>query len=728
VLAAHSRAAAYPKGATDPVPTEPLHRLLAPMLLAGACLTTSAIAAPLAFHVSPSGRDAWSGLVPAPTPAGTDGPFATIERARDAVRGLRAEGRLAAEGAEVIVHAGTYGPLALTSDDSGTPDGRIVFRAAKGDEVRLSGGHTVPADALKPVTDEAVLARLDPAARGHVVWVDLHAEGLGALPEYPSKYRGAPAVPEVFWNDRRLSVSRWPNDGWATIAAIVESGSRPRDGDNAGKAGVFEYDGDRPARWGVDAGVWLQGYWCYDWYDETIRVRAIDPATRRITLAEPHLYGVMAGNPSPRRWRALNVLEELDTPGEYYLDCAGARLYLWPPDDGPGSLSLSLLAEPLVTVTDASHVTVRGFVVEQSLADGIVVTGGTDCRVEACTVRNMRQMGVCVTGGVGHRVEACDIYETGTGGLVLSGGDRKTLTPAGHEALNNSIHAFSRHQLTSAYGLTLGGVGNRAAHNAIYDAPHQAISIAGNDHVFELNVVHDVCLETDDCGALYKGRNPSCRGNLIRHNLWYGIGSPMGHGSAAVYFDDGDGGDTVYGNVFFRCGDPGRGGFGTIFSHGGHDNRATNNILIECKRALGSAPWDDARWRRALEGGEDCFWIEKLRQEVGITQPPYTTHYPELIGFLDPPPGAPRVNIARNNVLVRCGEVCNGNWQCSLDENLVVDHDPGFVDAAAGNLALRPDSEVFARLPGFQPIPFGRIGLYASALRPHPPAVVWDPK
>ena len=99
-------------------------------------------------------------------------------------------------------------------------------------------------------------------------------------------------------------------------------------------------------------------------------------------------------------------------------------------------------------------------------------------------------------------------------------------------------------QLTSAYGLSFAGVGNRAAHNLIHDAPHQAVFVGGNDHVFEFNEVHRVCTETDDCGALYKGRNPSWRGNQIRFNYWHDIGSPMGHGNAAVYFDD-DGGDTV---------------------------------------------------------------------------------------------------------------------------------------------------------------------------------------
>jgi hypothetical protein len=38
------------------------------------------------------------------------------------------------------------------------------------------------------------------------------------------------------------------------------------------------------------------------------------------------------GNPSPRRFRAINVLAELDEPGEFYIDRAARVLYFWPPE------------------------------------------------------------------------------------------------------------------------------------------------------------------------------------------------------------------------------------------------------------------------------------------------------------------------------------------------------------------------------------------------------------
>jgi len=234
------------------------------------------------------------------------------------------------------------------------------------------------------------------------------------------------------------------------------------------------------------------------------------------------------------------------------------------------------------------------------------------------------------------------------------------------------------------------------------------VFVGGNDHLFEFNEVHHVCTETDDCGALYKGRNPSCRGNLIRFNYWHDIGSPMGHGNAAVYFDDGDGGDTVFGNVFVRCGEPGKGSFGTVFSHGGHDIRAENNIFIDCKRALGSAPWDEARWRDALKGGQDCFFIEKLLHEVDITKPPYITHYPELVGYLDPPSGVPRVNRARLNLLVRCGEVSGGNWRLEPNANCLLTTTRGSLVAPGATTACAATPRCSNTCPGSSRFPSRR--------------------
>ncbi|HEX5472190.1 MAG TPA: hypothetical protein VFW73_09900, partial [Lacipirellulaceae bacterium] len=156
------------------------------------------------------------------------------------------------------------------------------------------------------------------------------------------------------------------------------------------------------------------------------------------------------------------------------------------------------------------------------------------------------------------------------------------------------------------------------------------------------------------------------------------------------------------------CG--GIGPFGAIFSHGGFDIRAENNIFIDCTRALGSSPWGYVQWKDALNGGQDCNWPTKLLKNVDITSDLYTKHYPELVGFMNPQPRTPRQSHARDNVLVRCGTTADGNWDCEPATTYSTSTDPGFVDAAHDDYRQRPDAEMFRYLPDFKPIPFEQIG------------------
>lgn len=527
-------------------------RLIASLCIVFAMAITPSHAAspPIAeVHVSPAGKDTNDGSAASP--------FATLERARDAIRASPA-----GASRRVVVHAGTYRlvkSLALTKEDSGTAEHAAEWIASPGEEVRLVGGVTVNADAFRDVTDADTLARLQPAVRERVRCVDLAALGVAELPPVPAKFRGAMMLPEFFVNDERMTLARWPTKGWATIAKIIDTGSNPRNGDKDNRPGVFEYAGDAPNRWRADAGVWLLGYWCFDWWDEAIRIKTIDTAKRRITLAEPGQYGLRPGNPSPRRFAAINVLEELDTPGEYCVDVASRTLYFLPAQPLAGSrLTISTLREPIVTMKDVSNLRFRGITIEAGLIDGIRATNCTRLEIQACHVRNMREKGIVVTGGDSNTVEACDVHDVGNTAIQMEAGDRKTLTPGNAVAINNHTWRYARHVQTYACGIRMSGVGGRIANNLIHDAPHMAIGIHGNDHVVEFNIIHSTCLETDDAGAFYKGRNPSARGNVVRYNFWHHIGSPMGHGNAAVYFDDGDGGDSVIGNVFLRCGDPGK--------------------------------------------------------------------------------------------------------------------------------------------------------------------------
>ena len=124
------------------------------------------------------------------------------------------------------------------------------------------------------------------------------------------------------------------------------------------------------------------------------------------------------------------MLEELDQPGEFVINAASGVVFFWPPDEGPAPVTVSTLDAPIVALKDASHIVLRGFVVECGLGDGVEIRGGTNCLIQACTVRDLRKMGIRVDGGFAHRVCDCDIYDTGNGGLALAAATARRLRRA----------------------------------------------------------------------------------------------------------------------------------------------------------------------------------------------------------------------------------------------------------------------------------------------------------
>ncbi|HWB53564.1 MAG TPA: right-handed parallel beta-helix repeat-containing protein, partial [Tepidisphaeraceae bacterium] len=486
--------------------------------------------------------------------------------------------------------------------------------------------------------------------------------------------------------------------------------ANPAENAKRGRLPIFTIADPRPLHWSTDAGVWLFGNWTFTWYDEVIRVKSIDRNNGQITLAEPAFYSVKSG-----RFYAENLLEELDEPGEYYIDAANRRLYFWPPASMKNArIVISTLKSPLLSIDNAHDITFSGMVFENGRGDAIHAQDSTGVRIEQCTVRNVRNQGMRIEGGSDDVVDGCDIYDTGSGGMYISGGDRRTLTPGHQLVINNRIHDFARIERTGsdACAIVVAGVGNRVAHNLIFNSPFQAIWILGNDNIIEYNNIHDVVTDSEDAGAIYKGRDPSCRGNIIRYNFFHDIGMTASYGTCAVYFDDGDGGDAVIGNIFLHAGNPGKWGppWGTVFSHGGYGIRAENNIFIDSKCALGSQPFTEAEWKTYLNGGGSFYWTQKLLKDVDITSQLYTMHYPALIGFMHPKPGMIRQSHASNNVFVRCGQISAGNWICDPKTMWSTNDDPGFVDASHGDFQLRPDAAVFKHLPDFKPIPFEKIG------------------
>ena len=651
------------------------------------------------FHVSPAGTDT--------NPGTSVKPFATLERARDAVRQSKIgnpESKI-----EVVVHGGTYElarPFELTAADSGSAKAPVVYRARKGGTARISGGRTVTG--WKPVTDAAVLDRLDPAARGHVVQADLRALGVSDFGTMGGGFAlgGGPGL-ELFFNDQPMTLARYPNDGFIKITGVA--GQTPVDvrGTKGCKEGVFTYDSDRPARWVGEKNAWVLGYWFWDWAEGRHRIESLDAEKKLITVAKPyHSFGYRKG-----QWfYGYNLLCEIDQPGEWYLDRDTGTLYFWPPAAiEKGRATVSVLSN-LVTMTGASHVSFRGLTFEAARNDAIVMKGCTNSLIAGCTIRNAGSWAVRVGDGGNTGVTGCDIYATGDGGISIGGGDLKKLAPAGLYAENNHIHHWSRWNRMYRPAIMVTGVGNRAAHNLLENAPHTAIGFSGNDHVIEFNEIHSVCYESNDAGAIYSGRNWTMRGTVIRCNYLHHINGFEGRGCVGVYLDDMYCGTTIASNLFYKV-------TRAAFIGGGHDNTIENNLFVDCKPAVHV----DARgmgWAHAMPEGLVKEGREKgTLNGIRFTEPPYSTRYPKLPGILDNDPASPTGSLVARNVC------WGGKWDgmekkakpfITLQDNLL-DQDPRFVNAAKLNFQLRNDSPAFKL--GFKRFPIEKIGLYRSADR-----------
>lgn len=655
-----------------------------------ACLNISAAD----FQVAPSGNDT--------NPGTGEKPFATLAAARDAIRRLKQAGPLK-EAITVHVRGGNYflaQPVEFKPEDSGSETAPITYLAERGATVRVTGGREVTG--WRPVTDQAVLARLAPEARAQVVVADLRAQDVTNFGKLSPRGFGAgnpPAEAELFFDDEPMTLARWPNSGFRAAKA--------KENDQ-----TVIVDTDRVARWSAETEPWVFAYWHHDWaelYEPLAGVDAAKQALLRTAKIKP-VYGV---TPNRARWYGFNLLAELDAPGEYYLDRTNSLLYFWPPRAG-GRAVLSM-ADGLIRAENLSRVTFRGFTFESCRGTAITLKGGADCHIVGCTIRNAGQQGVQVSDGEGHEIVGCDVYFTGTGGISMSGGQRATLTPARHNAENNHVHHYARRARTYHSAISVSGVGNRIAHNLIHDGPHMALSAGGNDHIVEFNEIHNVVEESGDAGAYYVGRDWTQRGNILRYNYWHDILGSSSYGGMTIYLDDQHCGHMIHGNLFERC-------MQSVFIGGGDDNVVTNNVFLGCWK---SAHLDNRgmNWQKpATDDPKDE--LRRYLRAMPYTNDLWRARYPQLVNVLNDDPGVPKRNIFAGNISAggKWDDITKSIRQHQIvTNNLAFDDDRDWArltkDAAGRPVRLEFKDEAAVRGIGFAPLPLEKMGLYADDRR-----------
>jgi len=659
------------------------------------------------LFVSPDGDDEATGTI--------DNPFATIERAKNEVLTIKtANGGVPEGGICVYLREGVYSihdTLLFTEEDSGTPEAPITYRAYKDEKVTLIGGEKLEVKDFRRVPEGEVLNRVyDRAARECLYQYDLSVfEDFEYGKIYTTGETNSPN--ELVIDGEIMTIARWPNltadgkDQFEKVASVVNP-------DVQGKGFSFNIeDSARTNNWNNAKDARLVANWTYLWATQNSEIDNVKNGV--ITTKDKPGYKTVAVGTA--RFYALNLLEEIDQPGEFYIDKEAQKLYLYPPvnSTSKSDIYISTLGGSLVEIDGASNLTFRDFEIPCSRGAGFNIKSGDNNLVAYCNIRNLGGIGINIKGGtnngaVSNFVSMCN------GGIDVSGGDRQTLTPGNNYAINNETEKFSRITKTYRGGIHVTGIGNRVAYNEIHDGLHCGMQFEGNENIIEFNEFYDLLQSVDDSGGIYAGRTWFWRGNQIRNNYFHDFyGASGGVGLGAIYFDDSLSGNSVTGNVFYNI--PGR----AMWAEAGSDITVENNIMVNvgtpvrfADRGNNKIPYSEYKVQNPTNKHVTT------ANEVPYTSKAWLDKYPVLKNFDNEFVVAPHRNSIRNNVMVKSGsnDISPNVISQGTFENNIPMQDPGFVDLENGDFTLKADAPVYTQLPEFEDVKFERMGVFGEKL------------
>ncbi len=528
------------------------------------------------FYVSTEGNDSWSGKLSEANRSGTDGPFATIGRARDAVRELKAQGELN-KPITVYIRGGLYeldGPLEFGPEDSGTPECPVIYRAYKDENPSISGGRKITG------------------------W--RRGEGELWIAEIPGVSKGKWYFHQLFVNGQRRQRSRIPNEGFFHVDGDVSLEEQAQ----------FSFrKGDIKKEWAEPEDVEI--VLLQAWAEFRMKISEVDEATRTVTLSGKC---ARSNREKDARYWVENVFEGLDEPGEWYLDRRSGILYYWPmpgEDMNEAEVIAPLLAElvrlegdvageKLISNVDFSGLTFchtdwslpqAGYADMQAAFDipGVLLANGAaSCSIEGCTFAHLGRYAIEFAKGCkDNRIIGNEMTDLGAGGVKIGEPvirkDKSELT-GGNIISHNHIHDIGI-VYPAAIGVWVGqSSGNTIAHNHIHHTFYSGMSIGwtwgygptnARDNTVEFNHVHHIGRGMlSDMGGIYTlGVQP---GTVIRNNLFHDVTSYT-YGGWGIYLDEGSSDILVENNVVYRTK---TGGF---HQHYGRENIIRNNIFALAK-------------------------------------------------------------------------------------------------------------------------------------------------
>ena len=514
---------------------------------------------------------------------------------------------------DILLRPGTHriaSPLRLGPDLSFTR-----FRSADpAHPARIDGGINIPARDFGRLGEcgegLAYASRIPESVRGSVRTVDLKRygirredvpslsdrsgfgiQGTGVVlgPASAEAYEFMPSVA-----GKSLRFARYPDGENEMLPTGGGKIAEERDGGmNLLRFPLPKENAEELRGWKSFDGVRVFGYFRFLWQMFYCDASGFDAENDALLISAP-TDSTAAG----LGYYLYNAPEALTSPGEFCIDGDGVLYFLPCGGFEENGLDLSFSRGPMFSFENASDVSFENLTLANT-SGAVLRWNGDRLFVGGCEFRNVGSQAVYALG-CQNTVRDSRFEEIGWGCVLLAGGDPIALRSGENIVAGCHFTRWGQIKRTYAPAVCFDGVGSCVLGCVMHDAPHAAVSYLGNGHLIEKNEIYDVCTYSDDCGAIYTGRRYDCGGTAIRYNYIHDVVPPDPKlGAMAVYLDDCDSWQAVYGNIVRRVR-----GHGMMIG-GGRENYICDNLFIDCTNAL---QYDARGWSGRFQEGHwyDC--------------------------------------------------------------------------------------------------------------------------